>query len=55
MQKLFENFRRYINEVEESPESVLRRRFDQEAYDQLPREQWASDLDQTEELPLPEV
>jgi len=43
MQKLFENFRKYINEAEEQP-------FDQEAHDQIPQEQWALDSEKAEEL-----
>ena len=43
MKLLFEGWRKYVNEAEEKP-------FDQEAYDQIPREQWAVDLERAEEL-----
>lgn len=43
MKLLFEGWRKYVNEAEEKP-------FDQEAYDQIPREQWAADLEKAEEL-----
>ena len=50
MKLLFEGWRKYINEAEESPEEILRHRFDQEAYDQAPKEQWAVDSEKAEEL-----
>ena len=50
MKLLFEGWRKYVNEAEESPEEILRHRFDQEAYDQLPQEQWAIDFDAAEKL-----
>ena len=50
MKLLFEGWRKYISEAEESPESILRHRFDQEAYDQAPKEQWAIDSEKAEEL-----
>ena len=43
MKLLFEGWRKYVNEAEEKP-------FDQEAYDQIPREQWAVDLERAEKL-----
>ena len=43
MKLLLEGWRKYVNEAEEKP-------FDQEAYDQLPREQRATDLERAEEL-----
>ena len=50
MKLLFEGWRKYISEAEESPEEILRHRFDQEAYDQLPKEQWAINFDEAEKL-----